>query len=125
MRGEFVIARTLAEAGVPYGLGDLRVSNPDFLLADGAGGGAGPVAGVEVTAVSPKGIAELCELVESEGGLGDVRVSWSSPPTPRGCRTARPGRSWTRSASRPRYWPAAARRAMRWSRSRTRRTSSR
>ncbi|MFE7268751.1 hypothetical protein ACFU9B_43535 [Streptomyces sp. NPDC057592] len=77
MRGEFVVARALAEAGVPYGLGDLRVSNPDFLLADGAGGaggGGGPVAGVEVTAVSPKGIAELCELVESEGGLADVRV---------------------------------------------------
>ncbi|MFF3958445.1 hypothetical protein ACFYY1_35305 [Streptomyces sp. NPDC001890] len=71
MRGEFVVARALAEAGVPYGLGDLRVSNPDFLLADGGGGS---VAGVEVTAVSPKGIAELCELVESEGGLGDVRV---------------------------------------------------
>ncbi|MER5615866.1 hypothetical protein [Streptomyces sp. NPDC002215] len=74
MRGEFVVARALAEAVVPYGLGDLQVSNPDFLLADGAGGGGGPVAGVEVTAVSPTGIAELCELVESEGGLGDVRV---------------------------------------------------
>ncbi|WP_457470170.1 hypothetical protein [Streptomyces sp. TE4109] len=71
MRGEFVVARALAEANVPFGLGDLRVSNPDFLLADGGGG---RVAGVEVTAVSPKGIAELCELVEREGGLEDVQV---------------------------------------------------
>ncbi|MFF3390228.1 hypothetical protein ACFYW1_04775 [Streptomyces sp. NPDC002669] len=42
MLGELVAARALDGAGIPYGPGDLRVSNPDFLLV---GDGGGPVAG--------------------------------------------------------------------------------
>ncbi|WP_327740459.1 hypothetical protein OG749_46080 (plasmid) [Streptomyces nojiriensis] len=73
MRGEFVVARALAGADIPFRLGRPGVPNPDFLLA-GPGGAEDPVAGLEVTAVSPQGIGELAERIEAEHGAGDVQV---------------------------------------------------
>ncbi|MFJ2915406.1 helicase associated domain-containing protein [Streptomyces sp. NPDC087228] len=71
------------------------------------------MAGVEVTAVSPKGFAELCELVESEGGLGDVRVELEFTAYPSRLQDGAAGQILDAVRAQ-----AAARRAMRWSRSR-------
>lgn len=84
MRGEFAVALALTSARIRYRPGNTKVPNPDFLLTHPGEEGAGPVAGVEVTAVAPSGIAELSERIESElgsdSGLG-VRPCFSSYPS--------------------------------------------
>ncbi|MFF3788390.1 hypothetical protein [Streptomyces sp. NPDC001933] len=49
-----------------WGISGSRIPTSFWPTARAAGAGRWP--GVEVTAVSPKGIAELCELVETRDG---------------------------------------------------------
>ncbi|MGP3691049.1 hypothetical protein ACTVZO_41355 [Streptomyces sp. IBSNAI002] len=83
MRGEFAVALALASAGIGYRLGDTKVPNPDLLLRDPASMDR-PAAGIEVTARSPRNIAELVERAETELGAADglgVRLVFSRYPS--------------------------------------------